>query len=121
MFVEFLIRFSVSAEKPATIRGLFLLFFDKNSKISLLRIKFIDLKSNLSFFIFFLLFSFTLKSVTAAAHTAISTGNVFFTSLSISSADVIFFTIIPLGVENLEGPAIKVVFTPSLLRAIAIS
>ena len=39
----------------------------------------------------------------------------------ISSADVIFFTIIPLGVENLEGPAINVVFTPSLLRAIAIS
>ena len=54
-------------------------------------------------------------------HTAKSTGKVFFTSLIISSADIIFFTLIPFGEVSLEGPVINVVLIPSLLSAIAIS
>ena len=60
-------------------------------------------------------------SVTAAAHTAKSTGKVFLTSLNISSAEVIFFTFILFGLIKLEGPDIKVVLIPSLSNAIAIS
>ena len=119
--VEFLITFFVSAENPATILGLFLLFFDIKSKISSFLTKFIDLNINLSFLILFSLFLAGLKSVTAAVHTAKSTGKVFFTSFNISSADTIFFTLIPFGEVSLEGPVINVVFIPSLLRAIAIS
>ena len=36
-------------------------------------------------------------------------------------SEIIFFTLIPFGEANLEGPVINVVFKPSLLSAIAIS
>ena len=121
LFIEFSIRFSVSAENPATRRGLCLLFLEINSKISLFLIKLIVFKLTFSFLILFLLLSAGLKSATAAAHTAKSTGSNFLTSLNISSAEVIFLTSIPFGEIRLEGPAIRVVFIPSLFNAIAIS
>ena len=116
-----LIIFLVSAEKPATIWGLFLLFLDKKSNISLFLIKFIDLKFNLFFFYFIFTFFNRLKISYCAVHTAKSTGKVFLTSFNISSADIIFFTLISFGQASLEGPVINVVFIPSLFSAIAIS
>ena len=53
---EFLFKFWVSAEKPATIRGLFLLFLDINSNISRFLIKLIDFKFREFFLILFLFF-----------------------------------------------------------------
>mgnify|MGYP007016728664 CR=1 FL=1 len=74
---EFSNTFSVSAEKPITICGLFLLFFPRNSKMSEFFSSDIVFNSSESFFNLYLLIFFGLKSATAAAQTAISTGKVF--------------------------------------------
>ena len=62
-----------------------------------------------------------LKSETAAAHTATSTGKSFCTAPIISSELVIFFTIRSLEKLIEVGPATKVVFTPNFDNAKAIS
>ena len=77
-----------------------------------------ELKFIFSFLILFLLFPSGLKSVTAATHTAKSAGKDFLTALSISSAEVIFFTFIPFGEVRFEGPAIRVVAIPDGMKDI---
>ena len=64
---------------------------------------------------------FGLKSETAAAQTAMSTGKISFTSFIISLALTTFFTSISLEKFIFVGPEIKVVFIPSLDKASAIS
>ena len=71
--------------------------------------------------IFCLLLTLGLKSATAAAHIATSTGKSFFTASIISSALIIFFTFISLEKLIEVGPATSVVFTPNFDRAKAIS
>ena len=75
----FLSKFSVSAAKPITILGLCLLFLLRNSTISTFFCNSKDFNLKLSFFNLDLLLYTGLKSVTAAAHTAISTGRFFLT------------------------------------------
>ena len=71
--------------------------------------------------ILFLFLVIDLKSETAAAQTAISTGRLFFISFSISFAEVIFLTSKLFEKTKLEGPDINLVFIPSFFKAKATS
>ena len=70
----------VSAAKPTTNLGLCELCFDRNSNISIFLLRF---KFKVFFLIFFVSYFYGLKSLIAAEHTAISTGNNFLVSLYI--------------------------------------
>ena len=93
-FVEFSIRFSVSAENPTSNFGLDLLFFPKKFNIS----TFFSTLISSSFFSFLILYFFLLrglKSETAAVQTAISTGKLFLQYLAFEP-EVTFLTFISL-------------------------